>query len=71
LSEPVDFEPGKVDLLLQVCQELANPVAFLDGSGQGVLELYAEFMLLFRRNQFRGFDQAGEIILDYIEPVPF
>jgi hypothetical protein len=48
-------------------QKLAHPVAFLDGGGEGGLELRPEFQLLFRGDQLRGFDQGGELILDHIE----
>src|ERR1039458_5427605 len=38
LSQPVDLKLGKVDLLLQMRQKLARPVAFIDGGDQGGLE---------------------------------
>src|ERR1035438_959730 len=67
LPEPVDLEAGKVDLLLQVRQEVADVVPLLDGCGQSGLELRAELLLLLRRNQFGGFDQRRQLILDQIQ----
>jgi hypothetical protein len=66
LSQPVDLELRKLDLLLQMSQELTHPVAFLDGGGKSGLELQPELLLLFRGDQFRGFDQGRELILDQI-----
>jgi hypothetical protein len=67
LPQPVDLELGKVDLLLQMRQELARPVAFVDGGGQGGLKLRSKLLLLLRGNQFGGFDQRRELILDHIQ----
>jgi hypothetical protein len=67
LPQAVDLEFGKVDLLLQMRQELAHPVAFVNCCGQGGLELRPKLLLLFRGNQLRGFDQGREVILDRIQ----
>src|SRR5450759_5191466 len=67
LPQPVDLELGKVDLLLQMRQELAHPVALFDRSGQGGLELRPELLLMLRGNQLGGFDQRRELILDHIQ----
>src|ERR1017187_6387833 len=67
LSQPVDLELGKVDLLLQMRQELTHSVAFVDCCGQGGLELRSELLLLLRGNQLGGFDQRRKVILDHIQ----
>jgi hypothetical protein len=51
LAQPVDLEPGEVDLLLQMGQELAHPVAFVHGGGQVGLELSPKLQLLLRETR--------------------